>query len=123
MSSVPPIQADLDAIPVASFDGKYGKDVGAVDNSKAKHPASASSDQSGPEDDHYFGKNPFSDPAVAAHWRDVYEKSRYECRHVFDPEMTWTEEEEKKLVRKIDWRVCLWAVSGHGINVCSLQFI
>jgi hypothetical protein len=47
--------------------------------------------------------NVFSDPEVAAHWKAVYEKSRYECRAVFDPEFTWTPEEEKKLVWKLDW--------------------
>ena len=118
MSLVPPIQADLDAIPVASLDDKYDKTARGIGDSKAKHSASASSNHSEPEDGHYFGKNPFSDPATAAHWRDVYEKSRYECRHVFDPEMTWTEEEEKRLVRKIDWRVCLWAVS----TILTLSF-
>jgi hypothetical protein len=62
------------------------------------------------EEGHDFNKNPFLDPDVAAHWTAVYEASQYECRHVFDPELTWTEEEEKKLVRRLDWRVCLWAV-------------
>jgi hypothetical protein len=56
-------------------------------------------------------KNPFLDPDVAAHWSTVYEKSRYECRHVFDPDFTWTDDEERKLVRRLDWRVCFWAVS------------
>lgn len=56
-------------------------------------------------------KNPFNDQAVALHWGAVYEESNYECRHVFDPTLTWTEQEEKRLVRKLDWRVCLWAVS------------
>ena len=55
-------------------------------------------------------KNPFLDPDTAEHWRGVYEKSRYECRAQFDPAFTWTEEEERKLVRRLDWRVCLWAV-------------
>jgi hypothetical protein len=55
-------------------------------------------------------KNPFRDPVVAQHWRDVYEKSSYECRHVFDPSLSWSEEEERRLVRKLDWRICLWAV-------------
>lgn len=56
-------------------------------------------------------KNPFRDSAVAQHWREVYEKSKYECRHVFDPTLSWSEEEERRLVRKLDWRICLWAVS------------
>lgn len=63
------------------------------------------------EDGHQMKKNPFLDPDVAEHWRAVYEASRYECRHVFDPQLSWTEEEEKKLVRRLDWHVCLWAVS------------
>jgi len=62
--------------------------------------------------------NPFSDADVAAHYRKVYEDAEYECRHVYDPTMSWTEEEEKNLVRKIDWRVCLWAcVMFFGLQV------
>jgi hypothetical protein len=55
--------------------------------------------------------NPFSDPDVAAYWISVYEKSQYECRHVVDPKLEWSAAEERKLVRKLDWHVCLWAVS------------
>ncbi|KAK6439457.1 hypothetical protein LTR95_004327 [Oleoguttula sp. CCFEE 5521] len=54
-------------------------------------------------------KNPFSDPKIAAHWRQVYEDSQYESRSAFDPDFQWTAAEEKKLVRKLDWRVCLFA--------------
>jgi hypothetical protein len=56
-------------------------------------------------------QNPFLDPDVATHWTTVYEKSQYECRHVFDPAFTWSADEERKLVRRLDWHVCLWAVS------------
>lgn len=63
------------------------------------------------EDGSAFAKNPFLDPDMKEHWAAVYEKSQYECRHVFDPEFAWTEEEERRLVRRLDWRVCLWAVS------------
>jgi hypothetical protein len=55
--------------------------------------------------------NPFLDPDVEQYWKNVYEQSQYECRHVFDANATWTEEEEKAIIRKLDWRVCLWAVS------------
>ncbi|EAW12293.1 putative MFS transporter [Aspergillus clavatus NRRL 1] len=62
--------------------------------------------------------NPFADPEVAERYRLLYEKAQYECRHVFDPSMTWTPEEEKKLVRKLDWHVCLWAcVMFFGLQV------
>jgi hypothetical protein len=48
--------------------------------------------------------NIFEDPEVKAYYIDVYEKAKYECRHVFDADLTWTKEEEKKLVRKLDLR-------------------
>jgi hypothetical protein len=55
------------------------------------------------EDDSGLSTNVFSDPEVKAYYLGVYEKSKYECRHVFDAELTWTPEEERKLVRKLDW--------------------
>ncbi|TFA99783.1 putative transporter [Trichoderma ghanense] len=61
--------------------------------------------------------HPFADPAMAAHWRGVYEKANYENRHRFDPEFTWTAEEERRLVRKIDLRIMLWA----WIMFCALD--
>ncbi len=69
------------------------------------------SESSGSEDNVDIASNPFLDPVVAAHWKEIYEEASYECRHVFDPTATWSEEEEKKIIRKLDWRVCLWAVS------------
>ncbi len=75
-------------------------------------PSQQESELSASEEGGYDdSKNPFRDPVVAQHWREVYETSKYECRHVFDPTLTWTTEEEKRLVRKLDWRICLWAVS------------
>jgi hypothetical protein len=65
--------------------------------------------------DHDLDSNPFSDPDVAAYWATVYEKSQYECRHVFDAALEWSAEEEKKLVRKLDWHVCLWAASFQSL--------
>jgi MFS transporter, ACS family, DAL5 transporter family protein len=69
--------------------------------------------------------NIFSDPEIKAYYIGVYEKAQYECRRVFDADLTWSKEEEKKLVRKLDWHgilkpqltgnleliraVCLWA--------------
>jgi len=43
----------------------------------------------------------FSNPQVAEHWREVYEKAHYEGRHRFDPTFTWSAEEEKKVRRKV----------------------
>lgn len=63
-----------------------------------------------PDGENRDNRNPFLDPEAAEYWRTVYEKAQYECRHVFDPSLTWTAEEEKAIVRKLDWRICLWAV-------------
>lgn len=52
-------------------------------------------------------RNPFRDPVIADYYRKVYDECLYECRGAFDPEFEWTAEEEKKLVRKLDWRVAL----------------
>ncbi|OAF59858.1 hypothetical protein VC83_03737 [Pseudogymnoascus destructans] len=53
--------------------------------------------------------NVFADPEIRDLYVKMYEKARYECRHVFDADLTWTAEEEKKLIRKVDWRICSWA--------------
>ena len=54
-------------------------------------------------------KNPFSDPKVAEYYKGVYESSQYECRDAFDAELEWTPAEEKRIVRKLDARVCAFA--------------
>src|SRR5690242_20038256 len=38
--------------------------------------------------------NIFADPEVREHYKQVYEDAQYECRHVFDPDATWSPEEE-----------------------------
>lgn len=53
--------------------------------------------------------NPFSDPAIAKYYGDLYERVRYESRLAFDPEFEWEPEEEKKVLRILDWRVALSA--------------
>jgi len=82
------------------------KDVAALTSSPSASEDSGSDEEF--EDD--LEKNPFLDPNVAAHWKQVYENANYECRHVFDPTLTWTEEEEKRVIRKVDFRICTWAV-------------
>ncbi|KAK1675755.1 major facilitator superfamily transporter [Colletotrichum godetiae] len=59
----------------------------------------------------------FSDPSIADHWRKVYEKASYENRHRFDPNYTWSAEDEKKLVRKIDRKIMVWA----WVMFCALD--
>ena len=48
------------------------------------------------DSDASLSTNVFSDPGVKAYYVGVYEKAQYECRHVFDADLTWTKEEEKK---------------------------
>ncbi|KAL3495459.1 major facilitator superfamily domain-containing protein [Aspergillus germanicus] len=70
------------------------------------------------DDDVSETRNPFLDPEVAERYTQIYEDAEYECRHAFDPKLTWTREEEKAIVRKIDWHVCLWAcVMFFGLQV------
>lgn len=54
-------------------------------------------------------KNPFSDTEVAEYYRALYNESNYESRQAFDPEFYWTDKEEKRLVRKLNYRVALTA--------------
>ncbi|KAL7619530.1 hypothetical protein AAE478_010070 [Parahypoxylon ruwenzoriense] len=62
--------------------------------------------------------NPFLDTDTADYWRQVYENCQYECRHAFNPKLTWSTKEEKELIRKLDWKVCLWAcVMFFGLQV------
>lgn len=48
-----------------------------------------------------YPDHPFANEDVANYWRAVYEKSRYEGRHQFDPKLEWTAAEEKALRRKV----------------------
>lgn len=75
-------------------------------------PAAETESQSGDDlDGPNSRKHVFSDPLAAEHWRNIYEKAGYENRHRFDPDFTWTAEDERKLVRKVDLRIMTWAVS------------
>ena len=56
-----------------------------------------------------LAKNPFLDPKVEEYYRDLYTKSRYESYSAFDPTFEWTEEEEKKVIWKLNWRVAFTA--------------
>ncbi|KAI0487118.1 MFS general substrate transporter [Xylaria cf. heliscus] len=104
--AVPPIQASIPVVaenpPVSS------KSTSSLED---KNPSIRSSAHSLPAADEelLLKTNPFANPHVAAQWKKVYDDCQYECRHVFDATLEWSEEEEKRVVRKVDWRVCLWA--------------
>ncbi|CAH2350414.1 uncharacterized transporter [[Candida] railenensis] len=51
----------------------------------------------------------FQDPVIAEYYRQVYENTKYECREYVDHDLTWTKEEERKIVWKNDWYVTFWA--------------
>jgi hypothetical protein len=48
--------------------------------------------------------NIFSDPEIRDFYKNLYEDAKYECRHLFDPDATWTKEEERRVIRKLDAR-------------------
>ncbi|KAI0194272.1 major facilitator superfamily domain-containing protein [Xylaria flabelliformis] len=102
--AVPPIQAE---IPVTDDPIVSSKSTSSLDDKNLSISLSAKSLPSNEELP--LKVNPFTNPNVAAQWKKVYDDCQYECRHAFDATLEWTEEEEKRVIRKVDWRVCLWA--------------
>jgi hypothetical protein len=100
------LRENLDDKPQYEETTTFGDPVPILKDQPHVYASSVSDEESAALED-----NPFLDPDVATHWTTVYEKSQYECRHVFDPTFNWTKEEEKKLIRRLDWHVCFWAVS------------
>ncbi|KAF8217779.1 allantoate permease [Mycena galopus ATCC 62051] len=57
----------------------------------------------------------YDDPDLASHY---WPKEDYENLHRFDPKARWTYREEQALLRKIDWKVMLWAaISFSALNL------
>ncbi|KAF9444379.1 allantoate permease [Macrolepiota fuliginosa MF-IS2] len=57
----------------------------------------------------------FDDPKLAKYY---WPKPEYENLHRFDVSARWTHREERAIVRKIDWRVMLWAaISFASLNL------
>lgn len=82
------------------------------DNDKVKTLSIESDTASERSYDHVF-----QDPELLAYYRDLYEKTNYECKDYLDPELTWTPEEDRKIVWKNDWYVTFWAfVMFTGLN-------
>ncbi|KAH8200547.1 hypothetical protein TruAng_005265 [Truncatella angustata] len=83
------------------------KQVASLDNSHAVESSEAptvDADGYGSSENHIF-----KDPTIASYWRNVYENAGYENRHRFDPNLSWTADEEKRVRRKIDLRIMTWA--------------
>lgn len=51
-------------------------------------------------------KSAFDNPELAEYFRP---RADYENLHRFDPEERWTWGEELPLIRRLDWKVTLWA--------------
>ncbi|CZR68109.1 related to permease [Phialocephala subalpina] len=99
---------------MASPDSKVLEEKGVSDSNFPASELASESIGSGDAEklDPEYGStsdNIFANEQVAEYWRGVYEKARYEGRHRFDPTLTWSAEEEKKLRRKIDLRIITWA--------------
>ncbi|KAK4565587.1 hypothetical protein LTR86_004204 [Recurvomyces mirabilis] len=77
--------------------------------SAREHPADDGSGSDLLRDEAAITDNPFLDPKVAAHYRTIYENAKYECRHIFNPDLEWSVKEERRLIRKLDFRVALLA--------------
>lgn len=52
-------------------------------------------------------ENPFLDPTTSEWWFNSFSKAQYENLLHYDPELTWTKKEEKKLLRKLNLTVLL----------------
>ncbi|KAI9735125.1 MAG: hypothetical protein M1834_001713 [Cirrosporium novae-zelandiae] len=63
-------------------------------------------DASSDEDIQDIDKGTFDTAGLTQHYRPI---ETYEGIHRYDPEFQWTAKDEKKLVRKIDARICTWA--------------
>lgn len=121
--------------PAGKISEKFNTDNEA--GSKEPHFDEARSDHTNDVEDidgdyGSYNNHIFSDPKVAEYWAHVYEKAQYEGRHRFDPTITWSAAEEKRLKRKvgdivvlhmpmatngdrqIDWRIMTW---------CWLMFV
>ena len=48
----------------------------------------------------------FNDPEKVKYWTNVMHNANYEGRHRFDPDMTWSAAEEKKLKRSVSILPC-----------------
>ncbi|KAH8109449.1 allantoate permease [Phellopilus nigrolimitatus] len=57
----------------------------------------------------------YDDPKLSKHY---WPTEKYENLHRFSPDARWTYREEQAIVRKIDWRIMLWAaISFSALNI------
>ena len=61
------------------------------------------------QEEDQIAKNPFLDPTVEKYYRDLYTSTNYESYLAFDPNFEWTQEEERKVIHKLNLRVAFVA--------------
>lgn len=110
LPTVPRLTTKMSYQPLASDDREEQKTYGSLDTSPSQSSSSLLGESLRTDDPASNIDNPFLDTETAEYWRHVYDNCQYECRHVFNPKLEWSAREEKELVRKLDWKVCLWAV-------------
>ncbi|KAM3538804.1 hypothetical protein ARSEF1564_008281 [Beauveria bassiana] len=76
--------------------------ITALDNLGSNSDSANTSEASAK--DRLYG-NVFVNGGSAQHYEPIPE---YEGRHRYDPKAEWTPKEEKRLVRKLDYRICSW---------------
>lgn len=59
--------------------------------------------------DQYSSSNDSVSTLNAEYWQSVYDGCNYEGAAYYDPRFEWSTEEEKKLIRKLDRKVFMWA--------------
>ncbi|KAI8964175.1 allantoate permease [Daldinia sp. FL1419] len=118
LPTLPRLSTKMSYQPLASDNPEDQKSYGSLATTPNHSPTALLGETIRIEDPVIEIENPFLDTETAEYWRQVYEKCQYECRHIFNPKLTWSSREEKELIRKLDWKVCLWAcIMFFGLQV------
>lgn len=116
LPTLPRLSTKMSYQPLSSDDPEDHKSYGSLDATPSQSPTALLGETIRIEDPVVEIENPFLDTETTEYWRQVYENCQYECRHVFNPKLTWSVREERELIRKLDWKVCLWAVRSRPIT-------
>lgn len=96
-------QADHSAVAAKHEPVALGSEtkLGHTDDTSASNDSDREQEEEEIDGDYgSYSNHVFSNPKVASYWRGVYDNAQYEGRHRFDPNLTWSASEEKRLKRK-----------------------